>query len=460
MSYSNIFSRTFSSIVGLGALFCSLVFTAGCVDSLEDDAIGGNAVVALTLDEVFQDKAYVRLTHTGNQNDFWFYAVTENLDDNADSLLAATVSAIEEAGGRLVGNVGTNRNITLDSLNANTSYKIAAARVKANGKLLGSAAELVFKTKRNPDVFELHPDWSIVYKDRNRDNPDAELDVFSCLTGGSKDTYVPCLLEKSAFESAYDVKKLRSCFEDYVAFRNSERVKWPKVVVSGDYEYCEDRLPHGEYVLFMVGITVEGELTGYYAINENCVIEQEKASAAYRKWIGSWMLTGKCDNTKITYQVEITPEENNLYYRMSGWESTTAANYFKSLPTERPIRLYFEKSSGCAYVVSEQFEDLEDATMAEFYDFNLYGNITVDYNGTPTEVAVDAPGLKVAKFTLVEDNRAVASPMMFEYDSNGTHYEGDFVYFNYSYVMPLYDGSIPVTTDSFVPRIDTITLTR
>lgn len=460
MNHSNIFNKAISFVVGLGVALCSVILATGCTEGLEEDVVDGNAVITLTLDEAFQDKVYVRLTHTGGQNDFWVYAVSENLNATAKSLLDSRIAAAEETCGHIIGNVGTNRNITLDSLKANTSYKVAASRVRADGTLLGNAAELIFKTKRDPNVFELHPDWSIVYKNRNRDNLDAERDVFSCLTGGSKDTYVPCLLEKSVFESAYDVEYLRPCFEDYVAFRNSERVKWPKVVVSGDYEYSEDRLPHGEYILFMVGITAEGELTGYYAINENCVIEQEKASVEYRKWIGIWTLSGKCDNTKITYQVEITPEENNLYYRMSGWESTTAANYFKDLPTERPIRLYFEKSSGCVYVVSEQFEDFGDETMAEFYDFNLYGSITVDYDGSLREVVVDAPGLKLAKFTLVDDNRAVASPMMFEYDSNGTHYEGDFVYFNYSYVMPLYDGSIPVTTDSIVPRIETITLTR
>lgn len=278
------------------------------------------------------------------------------------------------------------------------------------------------------------------------------------LWGGGTDTYVPCLLLKSDFEASYR-GNLRACFEDYVAFRNLQHVKWPNVVTAEACEHLEDRLRHGDYIVFMIGIDAEGELTGWYA-RLDITIEQEKATDAYRRWIGKWELKGTCGEQNITYQVEIAPDENNLYYRMYGWEADTATDYFADLPSHRPILLYFEKSSGDAYVVSEEIADLEDPTLAEFYDFFVYGCVEIDYYGEMTEVPVDIPNIKIARFSLVNDDRAKVAPEIFSFDLNGVHYEAPFLYFNYSYISLLYQGLVPVTVDSVVPRISTMTLSR
>lgn len=462
MSYSNIFSRAVSSIIAMGAVVCAALFAAGCTEALEETKVQDNVTMSLKLDKAFQNKAHVRVNHDGAQSDVWYYTVTGDFQAEGDSLLQAEIAAAVAADGYVLGNVGTNKSITIDSLSANTSYRVLAARILEDGNITGNVADLVFKTLRNPDVFEKHPEWDIQYVGRQAEanNPDAEKEVFSCTVGRSEDTYVPCLLSKADFDVAYGKDRLRACFEDYVAFRNSENVKWPNVVVSGKYEHVEDRLRHGEYVLFMIGLTAEGELTGYYAMTE-CAIEQEKATEAYRSWIGQWTLSGECDGQNISYNVNIAADENNLYYRMSGWESTSATNYFKDLPQTRPILLYFEKSTGHVYVISEQLADFEELALAELYDFFLYGCVKVDYNGTPTDVPVDAPNLKIARFEMATDSRAIAYPEYFEFDLNGERYVEPFLYFNYSYIISsIYEGLVPVTSDARVPRIDTITLDR
>jgi hypothetical protein len=361
-----------------------------------------------------------------------------------------------------VGNVGTNKNITLNDLQPKTSYRVIAARILSTGKITGEVAELTFVTLRDPSKFEVNPEWQIVYKGREADKEDENLDVevFACTVGESAESYVPCVITKEDF-SVYYKEDHRKCFEDYVAFRNAENVKWPNVILTEDYEHIENRLRHDDYILFMVGVDASGELTGYYAQTE-CKIEQEVATDAYRKWIGKWTLKGKCNGKDITYQVEISPEENNLYYRMSGWESTTASGYFEGLPSLLPICLWFEKSTGNAYVVSEVFPDLEDPRMAERYDFYLYGCVNIESNGEMADMVIVADNVKIAKFVLTSDSRAVAYPEKSEfYDSTGARYEEPFAYFNYSYIIAtIYDGLVPVTTDMLVPRIDTITLER
>lgn len=439
---------------------CIFVAFSGCSGNLETETVEDEVFVTLRLDEVFQEKAYIRLNHDGNQDDFWFYLVTEDLDSDAEELLNDYLEQKLETDGEIVGNVGTNKNITIDGLQAKTEYRVLASRILPSGKMTGNVADITFTTLRDPDVFELHPLWDIRYKERrtSADDPNVEQEVFICTAGDSEDTYVPCLLTRRDFEKSYG-NDLRACFEDYLAFRNLEHVKWENVVTEGSSEHIEDRLRHGDYVLFMIGVDVNGELTGYYA-KTDCTIAQEAATEAYRKWIGQWTLTGSCGDTKISYQVEISPDENNLYYRMSGWESTSATDYFNTLPEELPVLLYFEKTTGNAYVVSEAFDDLDDPTLADFYDFFLYGCVEIDYGGVMTEVPVDISNLRIARFYFMNDNLARVAPEMFSFDLDGVHYDANFLYFNYSYTSVLYAGLVPVTADSVVPRISTMRLER
>lgn len=470
MSYSNIFSRAISSLIGAGAVICAAVFAAGCTEGLEETEVQDNVTMSLRLDEAFQEKAYVRVNHDGDPGDVWYYAVTEDLESAADSLLKGEISAAINADGYLLGNVGTNKSITIDSLSANSLYRVIAARVLTDGSITGNVAELVFKTLRDLDVFEEHPSWRIEYKERrvSKDNPDEESEIFSCTIGDSKDTYVPCLLSKNDFKNSYG-ENLRSCFEDYVAFRNQNNVKWHNVVLAEDCEHVEDRLRSGDYMVFMVGIDSLGVLTGYYA-KEEFAITQDPATEAYRAWLGNWTLKGMAGDEEVEYPVYIKPDENNLYYRMFGYEHATSSQGFEgmtAIPGEDDdernylsILLYFSKSTGDIYVVSEEHAAIPD--YAGIYYFYLYGCIEIDYNGTMTDVPVDMPNMRLARFTLNSaKNRATASPEPFILDVGGVHYDTEFKYFNFSYIFPaVYQGLVPVTLDSAVPKISTLVLEK
>lgn len=457
---SDTLCRIVRPLIGTCLLACGMIFLSGCEENIGPETVEEEVALSLRVDKVFQEKAYIRLNHDGSQDDFWYYVVTQDMQTEASALLEAELAGILEAHGEIVGNVGTNRNITVENLDAKTDYRIVASRIYPDGKLAGEPAELVFTTLRDPDVFELHPSWEIKYKERKvaADDPNDETEVFTCTVGDSKDTYVPCLLAKSDFENVYK-GNLRFCFEDYVAFRNLENVKWPNVIKSEACEHEEDRLRHGDYILFMVGVDAEGELTGYYA-RTDLTISQETPMEDYRRWIGKWTLTGMCGEKKITYPVEISPDENNLYFRMSGWESTTVESDFTNFVAEYPVLLYFDKSSGDVRVVSEAFPDIDNQALADFYDFFLYGCVEIDYDGMRMEIPIDLANLMIARFSLASDNRAVAYPEIFSFDLYGVHYDVPFLYFNYSYSSALYAGLTPLTVDSIVPRIDTIILER
>ena len=450
---------------------CAVIFSAaGCVEKPEILVPEGEDVtLSLKVDEVFKEKAYIRLNHNGSLEECWFHVLTEDLQTDALEVLEDTLSKILDSDSKVKVQKGVNKNLTFENLKAKTEYRVIASIINQDGSLAGNVAELRFKTLRDLDVFEEHPSWKIEYKERrvSKDDADQESEIFSCSVGDSKDTYVPCLLSKADFKNSYN-DNLRSCFEDYVAFRNQENVKWHNVVLAEDCEHVEDRLRSGDYLVFMVGIDSLGTLTGYYA-KEEFAIKQDPASAEYRAWIGKWNLKGVAGDKEVVYEVEIKPEENNLYLRMYGWENATASQGFEdftAIPAagedqnHLSVLLYFSKATKDVYIVSEELAPIPD--YAGIYYFYLYGCIEVDYEGVMTPVPVDIPNMRIARFSLnAAKNRATATPEPFVMDVGGMHYDTEFIYFNYSYIFPaVYQGLVPVTLDTAVPKISSLVLEK
>ena len=466
MSNSNHFNRILRPIIA-GVV---MLFAIGCIENQDlKGPEGDDVILSLRIDEVFKEKAYVRLNHDGSLEECWFHLLTEDLQTDALEVLEDSLSKILDAGENVKVQKGVNKNLIFENLEAKTEYRVIASLINQDGTLAGNVAELRFKTLRDLDVFEEHPSWRIEYKERrvSKDDPDQESEIFSCSVGDSKDTYVPCLLSKADFKNSYN-DNLRSCFEDYVAFRNQEHVKWHNLVLEEDCEHVEDRLRSGDYLVFMVGIDSLGTLTGYYA-KEEFAIKQDPASAEYRAWIGKWNINGIAGEKEVEYQVEIKPDENNLYLRMYGWEHSTASQGFEDM-TDVPapgedqnhlsVLLYFSKATGDIYVVSEELAPIPD--YVGIYYFYLYGCIEVDYNGAMTPVPVDMPNMRIARFSLnAAKNRASATPEPFIMDVGGVHYDTEFIYFNYSYIFPaVYQGLVPVTLDTAVPKISSLVLEK
>ena len=466
MSNSNHFNRILRPIIA-GVV---MLFAIGCIENQDiKGPEGDDVILSLRIDEVFKEKAYVRLNHDGSLEECWFHLLTEDLQTDAIEVLEDSLSKILDAGENVQVQKGVNKNLTFENLKAKTEYRVIASIINQDGSLAGNVAELRFKTLRDLDVFEEHPSWKIEYKERrvSKDDADQESEIFSCSVGDSKDTYVPCLLSKADFKNSYN-DNLRSCFEDYVAFRNQENVKWHNVVLAEDCEHVEDRLRSGDYLVFMVGIDSLGTLTGYYA-KEEFAIKQDPASAEYRAWIGKWNLKGVAGDKEVVYEVEIKPEENNLYLRMYGWENATASQGFEdftAIPAagedqnHLSVLLYFSKATNDVYIVSEELAPIPD--YAGIYYFYLYGCIEVDYEGVMTPVPVDIPNMRIARFSLnAAKNRATATPEPFIMDVGGMHYDTEFIYFNYSYIFPaVYQGLVPVTLDTAVPKISSLVLEK
>lgn len=468
MNLLNNLKRLVLSATGIAMLFGGVMCFTGCVDLDVPQDNTDVIEITLRLDETFQEKVNVRLNHNGTAEDYWYYMLTQDFESDAKQLLAAEIRETIASDTVLIGNVGTNKNITFENLKARTTYRAIAAIIAPDGRILGEVADLVFETKRDPAKFEIWPAWQITYKERRvaPEDPDQETDVFSCTVaeGDTLQTYIPCVLSKADFEKYYKAE-VRDCFEDYIDYRNSLNVKWVSEVKNKTFEYTQDRFMSGDYMLFMIGVDKTGELTGYYAQKE-CTIKQETPSDAYKAWIGTWKLKGEClkktddgQTRTLEYNIDIVPTEHNLYYELYGYDPHTMDG-LSDIPSTIPLKLQFEKSSGDVYVMSEQLPDIKDnQALADFYDFFVYGSVEVIYYDVLTVIPVDMENLPIARFSLTDSSHAKGYGTNISIDLYGEHYNTKFVAFNYFYSSLGLFNYILSSAD-LVLRTETITLEK
>ena len=450
--------KNVSRVFLAGLILCAMTLLSACSEKVEPEQRDETVNLTLRLDQVFLEKAYIRLLHDGAPDDFWYYMLTDDFQTEASVLIEAELERVLNADGKIRGNVGTNKNITLEGLQPKTEYRIIAARITPAGKVTGEVAELVFETDRNPDVFEEWPAWKITYKERRvaADDPDMETEVFTCAVNdeASDEPYIPCLITKKDFASAYG-SNLRRCFEDYISYCNSLNYKWSDEISTTASEFVQDRLVHDDYVLFMIGVDAEGKLTGYYSKTE-FTLEQEKATEAYMAWLGEWKLTGMTNSGMLEYTVEIVPDERNLYYKMYGYEIHTI-NGLEEIPNIRPLKLYFEKKTGDVYVISEALPDIEDnQALADFWDFFVYGSVEVMYGDQLTIIPVDIPNIRIASFSLDDASHASAKGAEISIDLYDKHYDTNFVTFNYFYLSLLGEFNYVLKSSDLVMRTNTM----
>lgn len=436
----------------IATLSVFVISLTGCENELDTVETADQVVVTLSVDQLFQEKAFIRVRHDGGNGQFWFHFLTEDLESDASGLIKEELKETYDFYGEILGEVGVNKSVTFENLKARTDYRVIAAAVTETGKICSNIAELTFCTMRDPAVFEINENWDISYTRRaaSEEDPNVETEYFT-VTSSDSLTYYPFVVLKSDFKNYYN-NDIRTCFESYVEFRNSENVKWSRIIMQSDSTHTQDRLRSNDYIAFMMGIDEEGVLTGYYACKE-IKIAQETPSEAYVGWLGTWTVTGSAhDNTPRSYEITIKADENNLYYKMYGWEGDNASSYYTDVPQTLPITLYFEKSTGNAYVVSGFLgEPVEDIL------FYIYGNGYINGEATP----INIENLKVARFTNVNGKPILAAEKYAVYDNAGNYLTDNYFSFGYCYTMRGYEYLLaPFTPDNKVPDLNGIKIEK
>ena len=129
---------------------------------------------------------------------------------------------------QVVSQKGMNVSLNLKNLEAKQTYRLIVKGIDPkSGRLYGKVAELVFKTRRDPDVWEENPNWSISRKaERSEGVAEGSSEVieyenFECKSTDDE-AYIVLSLTEDDFANykkhAEHNDKIRTIFEDYLSY--------------------------------------------------------------------------------------------------------------------------------------------------------------------------------------------------------------------------------------------------
>lgn len=368
-----------TDIIKVLFLSMAMLFSASCEtdDPMTSDQAHKQVTIALDVDKLNLESASIRVRHDGAADLLWVYLLTEDLESDPADLIADKLDRELELTGEIVVYTGQNKSIMVSDLAPKAYYRfICQAIDPVTGGATGDAAAIQFRTRRDPSVFEINDNWTVNRGERSINYVDKmEYDNFICKSSDDE-TYVLLPIKVSDFKYYYN-NEIRALFEDFHASYSLAEgdSKWKDIVKSGDQTLQEQRLRSGEWVVFMVGIDVDGELSGLYQ-RLDMTIEPEVPTEEYQRWLGDWEVADK-DGVKL-FDITIIPSENNMWYYMGGWESNNIYAFDTYDPMLMP-ELFFDKESGKLGFVSEYVNTM--ITESDNIDFYFSGTF-VGYGTT------------------------------------------------------------------------------
>ena len=414
MKFNNLFKIFFLSVL--------LVSFVSCKEDVAPDSVEvvDEVTFALSIDKIALEMADLRVRHDGNNDLKWVYMNTDDLETDADQLIDAVVRKQLDFAHEVLAQSGNNKSIRVSGLHPKSDYRLIVKAIDEAGNPYGKAVSLVFRTQRNLDVFEVNDNWKIVYEGRSEgvypgSSELVEYDNFKC-SSSDEESYILAVIKDADYKALQkhpDHKmKIRTFFEQYIASSGVQEGAWADVVKSGECVWQEQRLRHGEWILFMVGVDKEGALTGLYQ-QVNCEIPEEEPTEDFKKWLGKWNVVAYDQGIEFKFTLDILSSEANMWLYSIGWEPN---NVYSIDPASLPVEIFYDKITGNAYLVSQYVSTAVDMTGA-MMDFYFYG--TFPYGGASTFVAAD--NTKIAEIVMTDDTNteAIASGLVFTTNQAG-----------------------------------------
>ena len=418
------------------------IFTfVGCQNQIDDPTLQGqHATIMLDVDKLTLESASIRVRHNGPSDLLWVYMHTDDLETDAAHLIQDKVARELELTKEIIAERGQNKSLTIQSLQPKCHYRFICSAIETLTSMpWGEVAELQFRTRRDPSVFEKNDNWSISRGERSENNQDKmEYDNFICKSEDEQ-TYVVLTLKDSDFEFYYK-SDLRALFEDYHSSFGFEAgsSKWNSVLSSGNLTWSEQRLRSGEWTAYMIGIDPDGELSGLYQ-ELQFTVEQETASDAYLKWTGKWKVS--TNDGEELFNITIIPSENNMWYYMGGWESSNVYQFDTELPELMP-ELFFDKHTERMVFISQYVNTLD--TGSDILDFYFTGTFTY---GSTYVLGDQVLNYKMAESEFTNPTNTEAKIKSLDFVTQGASFP--IATINYVY----YNGSQPVGISLMPPTL-------
>lgn len=407
----------FTSILKVFSVALVSILLMGCEKETEQTTgLASDVTISLDVDKVTLESASIRIRHESDADMVWAYLLTQDFESDAESLLLDKIDQELELTGEIVAYTGRNKSIVLTDLEPKSYYRfICQALDDVTGKPFGNVATLDFRTRRDPSVFEVNDNWSIERGERSVNPSDRmEYDNFIC-SSEDDETYVVLPIKVSDFEFYYQ-NDMRALFEDFHADFGLEvgASQWQNVLKEGDVTWSEQRLRSSDWIVYMLGIDRDGELSGLYQ-EYRFKIEQEVSTEEYNRWIGTWQVSDK--NGLNLFSISILPSENNLWFYLAGWEGNNL--YFDTADPALMVETFFNKETGKMEFVSQYVNTMvQDIESIDFYfsgTFYYGGNYVIDlmnYKMAETSfTSADYTEARVEGLDLVDPGRGLNVPI-------------------------------------------------
>ena len=337
-----------------GSLIAAVAFVlTGC----EEPVAPKDKIVNFTVrfSEVAYDYAIINVKHDGPEDITWYGFLTEDVTTQEFTLINKEWMNLLTSGKAIDVRRETERNILLEGLKENSSYKYIVFGLTANGEMYDNVgiASIKFTTSRNIYVLTETEDWQINYLGRNADKSKEIIEIKSKKGGRFAWQYVSKESIESFNEQYPDGFELwendiyMATADAFELFALQEISTIQYYIYNGykladlTYTYEEgkpfeiDRLSSGEYYIIVYGFEGDGNHTQTYSV-QKIVIEEETALPEYEKWFGTYTFSGECLVTKDngeevletrTYNILIEKYDNNFMYRIHGWECGDDVQY-------------------------------------------------------------------------------------------------------------------------------------
>lgn len=427
-----------SDIIKVLFLSLAMIISASCEKEEGRPADQPQQVtITLDVDKLTLESASIRVKHDGAADLPWVYLMTDDLTTDANALIDAKLAKELELTGEIVVYTGRNKSMTITDLAPKAYYRFICKVIDPDtGDACGEVAELKFRTRRDPAIYEVNENWTIERGERTvNPSDDAEYDNF-IITSEDDEPYVVLPIKVSDFEFYYKNDK-RSLFEDFHSDFGLEAgaSQWKNILKQGDITWQEQRLRSSDWIVYMIGVDTDGELSGLYQ-EYRFKVEQEVATDAYNKWLGTWSVSDK-DGLKL-FDIHILPSENNLWYYLAGWEGNNL--YFDTYDQTLMIETFFNKKTGKMEFVSQYVNTM--ATDYETIDFYFSG--TFYYGGN---YVIDLMNYKMAETSFVKSDCTEARVDGLSYVGNGLDVPILAVCYFY------YSGSQPTSISLDIPNL-------
>ena len=159
-----------------------------------------------------------------------------------------------------------------------------------------------------------------------------------------------------------------------------------------------NRLRSGTWTAYLIELDNTGKVTGNYA-ETTFTLQQETASAAYNKWLGSWRVS----NGLMGFDLDISALDNNFLYRIDGWERGQAVAFQMD---QEYLEGEFWAPNGFLYIRSQflgTYDDDNLGTVDELFMGNIF-----DSNGLT--IIIDE-GIDLAVMVPADGGMAELQPM-------------------------------------------------